>query len=154
MNIDPNTLIRAYNWAISRGYDPNLEKNVQLPIQQQQQQQIPITSTSGLDIITINSQNSGIYGQMHHSAVPDIQTQISDIKSPPTVFESMLTGTIPCTPIYSDNFCGVIVDANPQAPLHLLIFPKQKEGMERISLITDEVHGSLLGHMIVVAKVN
>lgn len=139
-NMDPTLLLHAYNWALSHGYDPNIDKS----------NNSPMIISNNIPITT----NTNIYGQMHRSAITDINTQISDIKSPPSVFECMVAGTIPCTPIYSDNICGVVVDSNPQAPLHLLIFPKQKEGMERITSITDEMHGSLLGHMIVVAKVN
>ena len=36
------------------------------------------------------------------------------ITTPPTVFESMLMGSIPCQAIYSDDVCGAVVDANAQ----------------------------------------
>lgn len=36
------------------------------------------------------------------------------IPSPPTVFESMLFGTVPCTAVYNDTVCGAVLDANPQ----------------------------------------
>lgn len=36
------------------------------------------------------------------------------IRTPPSVFESMLAGTVPCQPVYADNICAAVIDANPQ----------------------------------------
>lgn len=44
----------------------------------------------------------------------DIVPPVVRACSPPTVFESMLYGSVSCTAIYSDEICGAIVDANPQ----------------------------------------
>ena len=39
-----------------------------------------------------------------------------------------------------------------QAPLHLVIFPKEKEGLQQLSDATT-MHECLIGHLILVAKV-
>ena len=176
--MDKDTLQRAYTWALQHGYDPNLARQ-QATTQQGQAHMLHIPSTTSspgpVPISGVDSSGSGAYGHMPLQPLLDpskvepalmvepIQTlpsssaPVTEGASPdmqqPTVFESMLSGTVPCTPIYNDQYCGVILDANPQAPLHLLIFPKQKAGLQRLVTITDEVHAPLLGHMIVVAKV-
>lgn len=68
-----------------------------------------------------------------------------------SVFEDMLAGRAPCEPVYEDDDCACIVDGNPQSPLHLLIFPKDKRNLERLSTAT-VLQEKLLGHMMLVAK--
>lgn len=40
------------------------------------------------------------------------------------LFCKMVSGAIPVKPVYQDQDLFVIEDINPQAPLHVLIFPK------------------------------
>ncbi len=68
----------------------------------------------------------------------------------PSIFEQMLVGA-PCNPIYEDEYCAAVTDGNPQAPLHLLIFPKIKTGLETISK-ANESQTFILGHLLFVAK--
>ena len=65
-----------------------------------------------------------------------------------TVFSRILAREIPARIEYEDNLCLVFHDANPQAPFHLLIIPK-----EPIASLFDveEKTASLLGHLVVVA---
>ena len=53
--------------------------------------------------------------------------------------------------IYEDDCCVAFDDNNPQAPVHFLVIPKDKDGANRISQ-TDEKHKPLLGHLLYVAK--
>lgn len=65
-----------------------------------------------------------------------------------TVFSKIIAREIPARIEYEDNLCLVFHDANPQAPFHLLIIPK-----EQIASLFDveEKTASLLGHLVVVA---
>lgn len=40
------------------------------------------------------------------------------------VFAKILRGEIPCTKIDEDDHCLCFADANPQAPVHVLVIPK------------------------------
>ena len=90
-NIDITALERGYNWAIQRGYTADS------PV-------IPIVPNNAPMIIS--------------PPKSPIQSSIlKETKSPPTVFESMLVGTVPCTPVYEDAICAAVLDANPQVSI-------------------------------------
>ena len=40
-----------------------------------------------------------------------------------TLFEKILDGEIPSKIVYRDDLCAAINDINPQAPVHVLLFP-------------------------------
>lgn len=65
------------------------------------------------------------------------------------LFCKILAGEIPSSKLYEDSDLIVIRDINPQAPVHLLVIPK-----EHIATINDagEQHEQLLGKMLLVAK--
>lgn len=52
-----------------------------------------------------------------------------------TIFDSILNKTIPSTPVYEDEKIYAFKDVNPQAPTHILIIPKQKDGLTGISQV-------------------
>ena len=45
----------------------------------------------------------------------------------------------------------VFRDVNPQAPTHLLVIPKDRDGLSRLSK-ADERHKAILGHLLFVAQ--
>ncbi|MCS7030448.1 MAG: histidine triad nucleotide-binding protein [Gloeomargarita sp. SKYG116] len=66
-----------------------------------------------------------------------------------TVFGRIIRKEIPATIVHEDEHCLVIQDINPQAPVHLLVIPK--EPIPRISEAQPE-HQALLGHLLLTAK--
>jgi histidine triad (HIT) family protein len=42
-----------------------------------------------------------------------------------TIFGKIIAGEIPADKIYEDDHCIAINDINPQAPVHVLLIPKQ-----------------------------
>ena len=66
-----------------------------------------------------------------------------------TIFDKIIRKEIPSKIAYEDEDFLVIHDVNPQAPLHLLILPK-----ESIPTLNDtnETHQLLLGKMLLLAK--
>jgi len=66
-----------------------------------------------------------------------------------TIFDKIIRKEIPAKIAYEDDKFIAINDVNPQAPLHLLIIPK-----ENIPTLNDasDSHKQLLGEMLLLAK--
>ncbi len=65
-----------------------------------------------------------------------------------TLFEKIATREIPAQIVFEDDHVLAIRDINPQAPTHILIFPKK--AVPRISEATPEDH-KLIGHLLLKA---
>jgi len=53
--------------------------------------------------------------------------------------------------LYEDELALAFLDVNPVAPVHFLVIPKDKDGLERLS-DCDERHKAVLGHLLWVAQ--
>lgn len=61
------------------------------------------------------------------------------------LFCKIIEGTIPSTPVYQDEHCYAFADIHPQAPVHVLIAPREHiASMDE----TRESHRALLGHLL------
>ena len=61
------------------------------------------------------------------------------------LFCKIVEGSIPSTAVYQDELCYAFADIHPQAPVHVLIIPRQHiDSMAS----ADKDHGSLLGHLL------
>ena len=60
------------------------------------------------------------------------------------LFCRIIEGSIPSKAVYQDDQCYVFADINPQAPVHVLVVPR-----EHISSIADmsKEHSALIGHL-------
>jgi histidine triad (HIT) family protein len=65
-----------------------------------------------------------------------------------TIFSKIINQEIPADIVYEDDLCIAIKDINPQAPLHLLLIPKQPIAMLANAQPEDQ---ALLGHLLLVA---
>jgi histidine triad (HIT) family protein len=65
-----------------------------------------------------------------------------------TIFGRILRGEIPCDQVYADDRCLAFRDVAPQAPVHLLVIPR--EPIARLDQAGEE-HAALLGHLLLVA---
>jgi histidine triad (HIT) family protein len=67
-----------------------------------------------------------------------------------TIFGKILRGEIPADVVYEDESVLAFRDVNPQAPVHVLIIPKEKE----IPTLDDATveDQALLGHMLLTAS--
>jgi histidine triad (HIT) family protein len=65
-----------------------------------------------------------------------------------TIFGRILRGEIPCDAVYSDDLCLAFRDVAPQAPVHVLVIPR-----EPIAQLgeANSSHQALLGHLLLVA---
>jgi len=65
-----------------------------------------------------------------------------------TIFGRILQGEIPCDQVYADDRCLAFRDVQPQAPVHVLVIPRQP-----LVNLADaaEADKELLGHLLLVA---
>ncbi len=68
---------------------------------------------------------------------------------PETIFTKIIRREIPAEIVYEDDFALAFRDVSPQAPVHVLVIPK--EPISSIDTATDD-HANLLGHLLLVAK--
>ena len=66
-----------------------------------------------------------------------------------TIFAKIIKGEIPAKKVYEDDRVLAFDDVAPQAPVHVLIVPK--EPLVNLN-DADEKHEALLGHIMVVAR--
>ena len=66
-----------------------------------------------------------------------------------TIFGKIIRGEIPADVVYEDEQVLAFRDVNPQAPVHLLVIPKQKEIPTLNDAGTEDQ--ALLGHMLLTA---
>ncbi|MEB3265497.1 MAG: histidine triad nucleotide-binding protein [Cyanobacteriota bacterium] len=65
-----------------------------------------------------------------------------------TIFGRILRGEIPCDQVYADDLCLAFRDVAPQAPVHVLVIPRQP--IAQLGEARPE-HQALLGHLLLVA---
>ncbi len=68
---------------------------------------------------------------------------------PETIFAKIIRREIPADIVYEDEQCLAFRDVNPQAPVHILVIPKQP--MARLADAVDDDQ-ALLGHLLLVAN--
>lgn len=61
------------------------------------------------------------------------------------LFCKIVAGTIPAKRVYEDDLSLAFADINPQAPVHVLVIPK--EHIQSTAHATEE-HAALLGHLL------
>ena len=66
-----------------------------------------------------------------------------------TIFAKIIRREIPADIVYEDDLCLAFRDVNPQAPVHILVIPKQS--IARLIDAGDDEQ-SLLGHMMITAS--
>lgn len=66
-----------------------------------------------------------------------------------TIFSKIIRREIPADIIYEDNLCLAFRDINPQAPVHVLVIPKQP--IAKLSDAESNDH-ALMGHLLLTVK--
>jgi histidine triad (HIT) family protein len=65
-----------------------------------------------------------------------------------TLFEKIIARQIPAKIAHEDDLCIAIHDINPQAPVHVLVIPKQPLARVGAATAADQ---ALLGHLLLTA---
>ena len=66
-----------------------------------------------------------------------------------TIFSKIIDREIPADIVYEDDLCLAFRDVNPQAPVHILVIPREPVAM---LADTSDTHENLLGHLLLTAK--
>lgn len=66
-----------------------------------------------------------------------------------TIFSKIIAGEIPSDKVYEDDLCIAIKDINPQAPVHILVIPREPIPKLSDASSEDQV---LLGHLLLVVS--
>lgn len=75
---------------------------------------------------------------------------LSRLSSGKTVFDRILSKELPSKMVYEDQHVYAFRDVNPVAPVHILVIPKEKDGLSGISKAEDR-HTQILGKLMVAA---
>ncbi|XP_030467458.1 14 kDa zinc-binding protein [Syzygium oleosum] len=70
----------------------------------------------------------------------------------PTIFDKIIAKEIPSTIVYEDEKVLAFRDVSPQAPVHVLVIPKLRDGLTQLGK-AEEKHSEILGHLLYAAKV-
>ncbi len=70
-------------------------------------------------------------------------------ESTETIFSKIIRREIPADIVHEDELCLAFKDVNPQAPVHILVIPKQP--IAKLADAESEDH-ALMGHLLLTAK--
>lgn len=71
-------------------------------------------------------------------------------QEPATIYDKIVKGDIPCNKVYEDDTALAFRDINPQAPVHILVIPKHRNGLTKLSNAVGS-QKDVLGHLVFVA---
>lgn len=75
----------------------------------------------------------------------------ADNAGPDTVFDKLLSGEWPSDKVFEDDRAFAFRDVSPQAPVHILVIPKKRDGLVSLSKARED-QKELLGHLMYVAQ--
>ncbi|XP_051135927.1 14 kDa zinc-binding protein-like [Andrographis paniculata] len=70
----------------------------------------------------------------------------------PTIFDKIISREIPSAIVYEDENVLAFRDINPQAPVHVLVIPKIRDGLTKLSK-AEQRHEEILGRLLHAAKI-
>ncbi|XP_020705286.1 14 kDa zinc-binding protein [Dendrobium catenatum] len=70
----------------------------------------------------------------------------------PTIFDKIISKEIPSSIVYEDDKVLAFRDINPQAPVHVLVIPKVRDGLTQLGKAQTR-HAEILGRLLYAAKV-
>jgi histidine triad (HIT) family protein len=85
------------------------------------------------------------------AAAAAVASSSKDDYGPPTVFDKILSGEWASDKVYEDETCLAFRDINPQAPVHIILIPKTRGTLTRLSFATSNDE-EILGHLLYVAQ--
>jgi histidine triad (HIT) family protein len=86
------------------------------------------------------------------AAAAELREQHANDDAPPTIFDKLVSGEIPCKKVYEDDIALAFHDVNPVAPIHILVIPKVRGGLTQISKASTHPQQAVIGHCMMVAS--
>merc|ERR1719215_907859 len=90
-------------------------------------------------------------GRSHLTSVRCASSGVAGDTGAPTIFDKILRKEIPATVVHDDDRCLAFRDVNPQAPVHVLVIPKSRDGLTQLRNARDDQE-SILGHLLLTAS--
>lgn len=109
---------------------------------------------SGLTWVAAHSNSSNPSMDSEKEAALAAAAAAAAVSTPPdspTIFDKIVNKEIPANVVYEDEKVLAFRDINPQAPTHILIIPKVKDGLSGLSK-AEERHCEILGRLLYTAK--
>jgi len=85
------------------------------------------------------------------AAAAEYKSSDADGAGPETAFDNILSNKWPSTKVYEDTTTLAFRDINPTAPTHILVIPKHRDGLTKLSNAREDQEG-ILGHLLFVAQ--
>ena len=82
----------------------------------------------------------------------ELKAKVAQDNGEETIFDKIIRKEIPSTVVFEDDDVLAFRDVNPQAPTHILLIPKKRDGLTQISKAV-ESHQSILGKLMYTATV-
>ena len=80
----------------------------------------------------------------------ELKAQVAQDSGGETIFDKIISKEIPSKVVFEDDDVLAFRDVNPQAPTHILLIPKKRDGLTQISKAV-ESHQSILGKLLYTA---
>ena len=80
----------------------------------------------------------------------ELKAQVAQDSGGETIFDKIISKEIPSKVVFEDDDVLAFRDVNPQAPTHILLIPKKRDGLTQISKAV-ESHQSILGKLMYTA---
>ncbi|KAL7539574.1 hypothetical protein ACHAXR_009445 [Thalassiosira sp. AJA248-18] len=98
-----------------------------------------------------NSNNMSDEVAAAKAAAAEYRSSDNDGAGPATVFDNILSGKWPSDKVYEDDLALAFRDINPQAPVHVVVIPKNRDGLTKLSNARED-QKDILGHLMYVAQ--
>jgi histidine triad (HIT) family protein len=85
------------------------------------------------------------------AAAVQYESSDKDGAGPATVFDKLLSKEWSSKMVYEDDLAYAFHDINPQAPIHILVIPKVRDGLVKLSSARKD-QTNILGHLLYVAQ--
>lgn len=93
---------------------------------------------------------SNVRAQKNEEAAAISEAAVANAGTP-TIFDKIIRKEIPSTIVYEDEKVLAFRDINPQAPVHIVLIPKIRDGLTQLSK-ADVKHKDVLGHLMYVSS--
>mmetsp|Transcript_35453 Transcript_35453/g.85536 ORF Transcript_35453/g.85536 Transcript_35453/m.85536 type:complete len:194 (-) Transcript_35453:225-806(-) len=85
------------------------------------------------------------------AAAAEYKSSENDGAGPATAFDNILSGKWPSDKVHEDDLALAFRDITPQAPKHILVIPKNRDGLTKLSNARED-QKDILGHLLYVAQ--